>query len=145
VGYEDYHSLTEEVLQQEVATSATASEEEVVQLELARETPRANWHWIDSPGVTVTPEGVVFTMDALSAERVQLVGDFSGWSLEGSDMERSGRFWRKVLKLPPGRYVYRYIVDGQWQSDPLNASVDPCPGGNNSVLVVEETPRRALN
>jgi chromosome partitioning protein len=144
VGYDDYHSLTEEVLQQ-VALSATTSQEEVVQPEPARETPPANWPWIDSPGVTVTPEGVVFTVDALSAERVQLVGDFSGWSLEGSDMERCGRFWRKVLNLPRGRYLYRYIVDGNWQSDPLNASIDPCPGGNNSVLVVEETPRPSLN
>ena len=145
VGYDDYRSLTEEVLQQEVALSAVVSQEEVVPPEPPRETATANWPWIESPGVTVTPEGVVFTVESLSAERVQLVGDFSGWSLEGSDMERYGRFWRKVLNLPPGRYLYRYVVDGNWQKDPLNASVDIHPGGNDSVLVVEEAPEPSLN
>ena len=48
------------------------------------------------------PEGVVFTIEALSAERVQLVGDFNGWTMEGSEMQHDGRFWRKVLNLEPG-------------------------------------------
>jgi chromosome partitioning protein len=145
VGYDDYHSLTEEVLQQEAAVSATTSTEEVVQPQPARENATANWPWIDSPGVAVTPEGVVFTVEALSAERVQLVGDFSGWSLEGSDMERSGRLWRKVLNLRPGRYLYRFVVDGNWQSDALNAAIDAYAGGNDSSPVVEETPGPSLN
>lgn len=145
VGFDDYRSLTAEVLQQENKIAETASKDEVAPLEPARVTATTDWPWIDSPGVTATPEGVVFTVEALSAERVQLVGDFSGWSVEGSDMERSGRFWRKVLNLPPGRYLYRFVVDGNWQSDPLNASVEPGPGGNNSVLVVEETPEASLN
>ena len=89
------------------------------------------------------PEGVVFTVEALSAERVQLLGDFNGWTLEGSEMNRHGRFWRKVLNLEPGRYLYRFLVDGSWQSDPLNATVEPCPGGYNSVLVVENNPTEA--
>jgi chromosome partitioning protein len=97
-----------------------------------------NWKWADTPGVLVTPEGVVFTVEALGAQRVQLVGDFNGWSVEGSDMEKEGRFWRKVLNLQPGRYLYRFVVDGNWQRDPLNAAVEPCQGGYNSVLVLNE-------
>jgi chromosome partitioning protein len=145
VGYDDYHSLAEEVLQQDAALSVPAPQEEVVEPQPARETATTNWPWIESPEVTVTPEGVVFTVEALSAERVQLVGDFSGWSLEGSDMERSGRLWRKVLNLRPGRYLYRYVVDGNWQSDALNASVNPYPGGNGPILVEEETSGPSLN
>ena len=106
--------------------------------ELERVPDDRNWPWIDSPGVTVTPEGVVFTVEALSAERVQLVGDFNGWSVEGSDMERQGRYWRKVLNLGSGRHLYRFVVDGNWQSDPMNASVESCPGGHNSVLFLED-------
>ena len=142
VGFEDYRSLTEEVLQQDAATAEAISTDVVVQPKPEPEPEPIpadrNWPWIDSPGVTVTPEGVVFTVEALSAERVQLVGDFNGWSVEGSDMERHGRYWRKVLNLGPGRHLYRFVVDGNWQSDPLNASVESCPGGHNSVLLLED-------
>ena len=58
-------------------------------------------------------------------------------------MRHDGRFWRKVLNLEPGRYQYRFIVDGIWQSDPLNTKVEPCPGGYNSVLLVEARPTEA--
>jgi len=143
VGFEDYRSLAAEVLQQDAATAGAISKD-VVQSrpepepEPERVPDDRNWPWIDSPGVTVTPEGVVFTVEALSAERVQLVGDFNGWSVEGSDMERHGRYWRKVLNLGPGRHLYRFVVDGNWQSDPMNASVESCPGGHNSVLFLED-------
>jgi chromosome partitioning protein len=113
-GFDDYQALTAEVLQQE-ASSASAG-----------------------PPV-VTPEGVVFTVLAPDAERVQLVGDFNGWKLEGNEMEPAGRIWKKVLKLNPGRHQYRYVVDGHWQSDPLNPFSEPSPfGGDNSVLTLDE-------
>ncbi len=52
-------------------------------------------------------------------------------------MQTAGRVWKKVLNLEPGRYRYRYVVDGTWRSDPLNANVEPAPyGGHNSVLVL---------
>lgn len=86
----------------------------------------------------VTPEGVMFTLEAPEAARVQLVGDFNQWVLDGNEMEPAGRVWTKIVKLEPGRYRYRYVVDGQWQSDPLNGAIEPCPfGGHDSVLVLE--------
>lgn len=133
VGFEDYQALCAEVLQQGIAEAA---EENVVPLETEPVAEKGTW--TESPGVAVTPEGVVFTVEAFGAERVQLVGDFNGWSVENSDMENDGRFWRKVLSLPPGRYLYRFVVDGNWQRDPLNASVEPSPAGYNSVLVLDE-------
>jgi len=48
-----------------------------------------------------------------------------------------------VVPLPPGRYHYRYVVDGGWQTDPLNVNIEPTPwGGYNSVLVLEGNNRR---
>jgi hypothetical protein len=53
-------------------------------------------------------------------------------------MTRAGRVWTSVLRLQPGRYRYRYVIDGQWRSDPMNAQVEPSPfGGDNSVLVLD--------
>jgi chromosome partitioning protein len=128
VGFDDYRSLAAEVLEQEEPERVPAS---------------SNWDWIDAPGVTVMPEGVLFTIEALGAERVQLVGDFNGWTTEGSEMQGDGRFWRKVLNLEPGRYLYRFLVDGHWHSDPMNTVVEPCPGGHNSVLIVRDNAAQA--
>jgi 1,4-alpha-glucan branching enzyme len=55
-------------------------------------------------------------------------------------MEPIGGVWKKVVKLPPGRYRYRYVIDGHWKSDPLNAEVEPSPyGGDDSILIVDES------
>jgi hypothetical protein len=44
-----------------------------------------------------------------------------------------------MLKLAPGRYRYRYVIDGQWRSDPRNAAVEPSPfGGDDSLLELDE-------
>ena len=54
-------------------------------------------------------------------------------------MELAGHVWTKTLTLPPGRYRYRYVVDGRWQTDPLNPSVEPSPfGGNDSLFELNE-------
>jgi chromosome partitioning protein len=119
-GYEDYQALANEILQQEVAT-ATA---EVVRIAAAP---------------AVTAEGVTFTIEAPAAAHVQLAGDFNEWTPEGSEMEAVGLVWKKTLQLAPGRYRYRYVIDGEWYSDPHNAAVEPSPfGGVDSVLVVDE-------
>ena len=45
--------------------------------------------------------------------------------------------WLKELALPPGRYEYRLVVDGQWIDDPLAKEFVPNPhGSRNGVIVV---------
>jgi chromosome partitioning protein len=133
-GYEDYHALTAEVLQQNVGSPKA---ERITLADLVTPTDADDSEQPLLPAVT--PAGVMFRLEAPNAARVQLAGDFNGWVLDGSDMSPVGRVWKKVMKLPPGRYQYRYVVDGVWQSDPLNPAVEPCPhGGHNSILVVDE-------
>jgi chromosome partitioning protein len=134
-GYEDYQALAAEVLKQEDDWSAT-------------EPPAVNGHAarlssgdesLEPAAPALTSEGVIFTIEASEAERVQLAGDFNDWALSGSDMELDGGVWKKVVKLAPGRYRYRYVVDGRWQSDPLNADAEPSAfGGDDSILVVDQ-------
>ena len=117
-GFEDYQALTAEVLQQEAAF------------------PRDG----QPSAPALTSEGVMFSLQAFDAERVHLAGDFNDWSLDGSEMEPIGGVWKKVVKLPPGRYRYRYVIDGRWQRDPLNADIEPSAyGGDDSILVVDES------
>ncbi|MGH7499858.1 MAG: AAA family ATPase [Gemmatimonadales bacterium] len=120
VGFEDYQALANEVLREEAATAAT-----------------------EDTGIaaapTVTSDGVLFTIEAPEATQVQLAGDFNDWTPEGSGMEAVSGVWAKTLKLAPGRYRYRYVVDGQWRCDPHNAAFEPSPfGGRDSLLVVDE-------
>ena len=137
VGFEDYQELSAEVLQQEQPVPTIEDNSSEVLEVSVNGNENGNWNWIGS-GTAITAEGVVFSVEAPGAERVQLVGDFNEWGTEDSEMERVGRVWRKVVNLHPGRYQYRFVVDGQWLSDPSNSAQEPCPGGYNSVLHLDE-------
>jgi chromosome partitioning protein len=129
-GFEDYEALAAEVLQMEATLPVVKRAEGGANVEETVPSPSAP---------KVTEEGVVFAIEAPAARQVQLVGDFNEWALDGTEMTPSATIWTKVLKLNPGRYLYRYVVDGIWQNDPLNAEVEPAPyGGLNSVLVLSD-------
>jgi len=73
-----------------------------------------------------------------SAARVAIAGTFNGWRPDATQMIQvtEGR-WFKELVLPPGRYEYRLVVDGEWMADPRVCQTTPNPFGQpNSVLLV---------
>lgn len=79
-----------------------------------------------------------FVLLAPEAAEVYLVGDFNDWTNGKDKMRRlkSGQH-KKSLKLKPGRYEYRFVVDGNWWSDPANKQ--RCPnayGEENSVIEI---------
>lgn len=86
-------------------------------------------------------EIVVHYRDGAAAE-VRIAGDFNGWIPDRGVESRvadegPGRVWTKVLRLSPGTYQYRYVVDGEWREDPDNPRFVAGPvGGRNSLLVV---------
>jgi hypothetical protein len=56
-------------------------------------------------------------------------------------MNVCGDVWKTSISLEPGRYRYRYVVDGHWQPDPVNPETEPSPfGGYDSVIVLTRTP-----
>jgi chromosome partitioning protein len=85
---------------------------------------------------------VVVRFRDLRASDVRIAGDFNGWVPDKGvrsliESEGNTRVWTKILRLPPGRYQYRYVVDGEWREDPENPeTADGAVGGRNSVLVV---------
>lgn len=85
-------------------------------------------------------KSVTFKADFPQARTVKLAGDFNNWSLSDAfilDQDEKGN-WVKEIPLTPGRYEYKYIVDGQWLLDPGNEKfVESSIGGKNSVLVVD--------
>jgi chromosome partitioning protein len=132
VGYEDYLSLTREIICEEKGMPLIEELEKI---------GRGSALGIRLPAAPLpTGEGVLFTLAAPEASRVQLAGDFNSWVAEGSEMEFSNGVWKKILALTPGRYRYRYVVDGHWVSDPMNSYTEPSPfGDRDSVIDLKQT------
>ena len=78
----------------------------------------------------------MFTLRAPGVHCVQLAGDFNRWDPTAGEMDLSGDMWTTTVSLAPGRYKYRYVVDGQWQRDPLNPEVEPSPFGEYDSVIV---------
>lgn len=134
VGFDDYKALVAEVLQHETETPRVALNVDATPTRARRDRRRA------APSFPiVNSREVTFTFEAPGADHVLLMGDFNNWTPDGSAMEPIDGVWTKVIKLAPGRYRYRYVVDGQWQNDPSNAAIEPnAYGGYDSILVMEE-------
>lgn len=69
---------------------------------------------------------------------VQLAGSFNGWNPNLQPMTREGDEWVAELHLIPGRHMYKFVVNGNWLTDPDNPIADSTDH-NNSVLIVPET------
>jgi len=79
----------------------------------------------------------LFSLMAPEAQRVQLAGDFNSWNPEVNPLKKSsGGLWKINLKLSPGRYEYRFLVDGRWQNDPQCDSLVANPFGEENCLVI---------
>jgi len=81
---------------------------------------------------------VRFEVTAPAASKVTLTGDFNAWNKSGVALkkDKSG-VWSTDMSLKPGKYQYKYIVDGQWKTDPANrATVRNTYGTENSVKEV---------
>lgn len=69
------------------------------------------------------------------ASEVLLAGSFDGWTLQRR-MERSNKgIFSLCLKLYPGRYEIKFIVDGTWRIDPLRPIVHS-NGYENNLLII---------
>ena len=82
---------------------------------------------------------VDFVLECPGAEHVYICGDFNDWhptSLRMIGNTEDG-LWEKRLTLPPGRYEYKFVVDGNWRHDPdARENVPNIYGSLNSVVEV---------
>lgn len=54
------------------------------------------------------------------AEEVRLAGSFTDWENRALRMHREGKAWVVSLPLTGGKHLYKFIVDGEWITDPAN-------------------------
>lgn len=52
------------------------------------------------------------------ARVVSIVGTFNNWVMHDTKLAKVNGGWECRLDLPPGRYLYKFIVDDQWVADP---------------------------
>lgn len=90
---------------------------------------------------------VRFAFDPQGApvRRVCVAGEWNGWGPDAWPLERGADgVFRGQLRLTPGVYRYKLVVDGAWTHDPTNPRRDP-DGHRNSVLVVGDVPAPDLS
>ncbi|MBK7702308.1 MAG: glycogen-binding domain-containing protein [bacterium] len=81
----------------------------------------------------------VFSHNAGKGAACFLAGEFNGWNPTSDRMEDpdGDGIHTKAMALPPGRYQYKFVVDGNWLADPAAAeSAEDGFGGQNSVVTV---------
>ena len=61
-----------------------------------------------------------FLNEHYNANEVILAGSFNGWNEHAIKMTKVPAGWELHAELPPGRYEYKFIVDGEWTHDPVN-------------------------
>jgi hypothetical protein len=71
------------------------------------------------------------------ASRVQLAGSFTNWEKGTLPMRKTDSGWIAAVKLPPGKYWYKFIINGDWKVDSDNLQNESDGHGNiNSVFFV---------
>lgn len=72
-----------------------------------------------------------------AAKEVILTGSFNGWDEHAIKMQKTSEGWELRANLPPGRYEYKFIVDGEWMHDKTSKEfVQNEHGTLNSVMHV---------
>lgn len=72
------------------------------------------------------------------AKAVFLCGDFNDWSTIATPLQadKTGR-WKTAVFLKPGRYEYRFLVDGEWRNDQRPVYlVDNAFGSQNCLIEI---------
>jgi 5'-AMP-activated protein kinase regulatory beta subunit len=83
---------------------------------------------------------VDFILECNGAEHVYVCGDFNDWRPTCLRMIGNAELglWAKRLLLPPGRYEYKFVVDGKWLHDhDAMENISNIYGSLNSVVEVQ--------
>ena len=91
------------------------------------------------PSVIQENDIISFFLDGYrSAKSVRLAGSFTNWQFGSFPMAKTDNGWVVKVKLNPGQYFYKFIIDDhRWITDPANALEEDDGRGNiNSVVFV---------
>jgi 1,4-alpha-glucan branching enzyme len=90
------------------------------------------------PTKSVKAKSVEFKLHAPRAKKVSIAGSFNNWDSKTHPAKKDTRgYWVTELSLKPGRHEYKFVVDGNWITDPKCANtVWNSVGSQNCILEV---------
>ena len=97
----------------------------------------------DSDEMEASPDRlreVSLIIDHPDARTASVVGSFNNWDPDETLMQKNENgIWAVTLVLSPGRYSYKFLIDGSIKiTDPRSELVEPDGfGGLNSILVID--------
>ena len=68
----------------------------------------------------IAGKAIFWLPDFKNAKKVYLSGNFNDWSLYGTPLNLTDSGWVVQINLEPGKYFYKFIVDGKWIEDSYN-------------------------
>ncbi len=91
------------------------------------------------PPVPILTGNTTFTLAGhTEAEAVAIYGSFNNWIQTGNYCARSADGWVCHVDLAPGKYKYKFLVDGVALNDPANPSTEDDGNGHmDSVIVIK--------
>lgn len=82
----------------------------------------------EAPSKADTERATEFECHAPEAEKVFLAGSFNEWNPDVTPMDKTDNGkWTAKLKLEPGRYEFKFVVDGQWCCEANCHASGECP------------------
>ena len=82
---------------------------------------------------------VTFYFESETATNIVISGSMNNWSTDWT-MTKDGNVFSYTATIDAGTYQYKYIVDGEWMTDPFNPNTaDDGSGNTNSTFEVTAT------
>ncbi|MBV6441114.1 MAG: hypothetical protein DYG98_26160 [Haliscomenobacteraceae bacterium CHB4] len=98
---------------------------------------RRNQYYTFNSVLRVTKQVRFDLMGFDDARTVILSGSFNDWNEKALKMRRTESGWTTEIPLVGGKHLYKFIVDGNWMTDPANPRTETTWDGYvNSVLLV---------
>ncbi|MCX5707084.1 MAG: glycogen-binding domain-containing protein [Candidatus Omnitrophica bacterium] len=77
-----------------------------------------------------------FKLYAPQAKRVSLAGCFNKWNTKLLPAKKDSKGnWVAKASLKPGKYEYKFFVDGSWVNDPHCTSCTPNAFGTHNCVI----------
>jgi len=81
---------------------------------------------------------VVFKYLVKTAKEVHLIGTFTNWK-DKVPMVKSDGDYVTIVDLPKGEHQYKFVVDGRWEHDPNQHSINDNFNGKNNIVTVKQS------
>jgi 1,4-alpha-glucan branching enzyme len=77
-----------------------------------------------------------FKLYAPQAKKVSLAGSFNNWNTNALSAKKDLKgSWSVRVSLKPGKYEYKFFVDGSWINDPACRACIPNKFGSTNCVI----------